>query len=307
MSDIQCGNPDCGLPGQHVQDCQAPDDCRGCLPALAADGLRLCPWHTGLIPDDVIESATRYAAMADHMARPPASTEPSTSGTRIPGLDLADAWAEAREAIRSTLRQLVALIARERGMTRPADDVDQMALWIAAQATWIAARPDAGQWSQALRDLRLDPRTGRLAYPARAVRASIGVCPLDGCGTRLHATPGDPVVSCEGCGATGTAEQWQQILTGRTDAVVDAYAAAERLSTLYYQPISPATVRKWGERGRIDRLTAPDPSWTNAAARADCKPAPGTRAVSMRDRQGRALFWWASILGYAARIYGQPA
>src|SRR5690606_10090539 len=128
----------------------------------------------------------------------------------------------------------------------------------------------------------------------------IGSCPLPTpqgpCGGRLQVRPGQVAVACPGCRTCATVEEWHDKIMADATIVVDAYAAAARLSTLYRREVPVDTVRKWGHRRKIDTF----PTRVTQPWRAQATTAPA------RDRQGRVLYDWNSVLTRAHASWGQP-
>ncbi len=297
---VLCVAPHCGIYGRHLDQCDQ-EACRGCLPRRAADGLLLCERDTARLSEDAWTAADLYddlllAALGTRQGE-------KTSGSRNPGLDPGAERMEARSAIRATLVSLCRMVAEERGVSLPDDSVQDMARFIERNASWLAAHKAADDHAHDLRDIASDPRTWRLAYPTSTDSLYIGECPLhittpDGdrevCGTRLRQRADEPLITCPGCGAQETVEQWQRWIVGDHDGVVDAYAAAAHLAVRWHRPVDPATVRKWGQRTGstgVEPLSEPDP--TNSE-----------RRRLIRDRKGRTLYPLTTLVAYAERTWG---
>jgi len=178
-----CASPSCAARGKHQSDCGS-EDCRGCLPRRAADGLRLCVLHTDLIAEDARSVAELHAALADRLASSGLPGE-RTSGTRDPGLKLNDAAVEARVLIRHTLVSWTYLIAEERGVALPVDTTAAVAAFVARHAPWLAAHSEAGSVSDELRDLVRHAYP--IAYPSGTRIFDVAGCPTEGCAGTLRA------------------------------------------------------------------------------------------------------------------------
>lgn len=243
----------CGIPHQHIADCPNPSVCRGCLPRPAADGLRLCEVDVRRMVEDARISPVLYHDLGLNLIRRGRGGERvagSSSGAPVPD----DEVMEARQSIRATLVALVRLIAEERGLHLPADEISELGGYVAHHAVWLAAHGAADEHARDLRDVAGDPRTRRLAYPAGTDRLYIGDCPLlvadlDGvesvCGTRLYVWGDSQLILCSGCGTEETVEWWQRELVGDATNLVDAYAAAADLAMRWSRPVDPALIRKW--------------------------------------------------------------
>ena len=164
----------CRAFGWHSPEC-VDGDCRGCLPRLAADGLRLCGVHRDRIAEDAIAAAVLYDELALVLA---ASDRPGerTSGTPEHGTAVSERVMDARNSIRSILVGWCRLVSEERGISLPADFVGAMARYVAKHADWLAAHPAAADVSAELHELaRGEP--WRLAYPTGARVFVVTDCP----------------------------------------------------------------------------------------------------------------------------------
>lgn len=179
-----CAAPHCRVRGQHTTDCPG-GDCRGCLPRPAADGLALCWPHTEWLARDARQAAWLYGELEHVLIGAPAvggRVSGSPDRTRLPNM----AAVEARTLIRHTLVSWCRLIAEERGIDLPRDEVAAMGDYIARHAHWLAAHPAAGEAADELRELA-HGRPWRVAYPDSTRRVEVGPCPHDGCGGTIRA------------------------------------------------------------------------------------------------------------------------
>ncbi|HEX5994451.1 MAG TPA: hypothetical protein VFY84_04855 [Jiangellales bacterium] len=191
-----CIAPRCRSIGYHLSDC-TNEQCRGCQPRLAADGLRLCVVHTRAIADDAHRAAEVHAELALVLA---ASDRPGerTSGSRERGLAVNERAVWARATIRHTLVSWCKLIAEERGITLPGgwavqhlppgfigppnrlwrvnDTASSLARYLAKHADWLSASDYADEVSDELRDLA-HGEPWRVAYPTGARVFEVGPCP----------------------------------------------------------------------------------------------------------------------------------
>ncbi|HEX6968916.1 MAG TPA: hypothetical protein VF174_08940 [Micromonosporaceae bacterium] len=174
---ILCASPRCRGRG-HQPTC-VDDGCRGCLPRPAADGRNLCELCTRWLAEDAIQAAFLYGELAERLAASNGAGE-KTSGTRDRGTQLNGKAVQARTLIRHTLVSWCLLIAEERGISTPADEVKAMGDYVALHAVWLSAYTAAGDCSDELHTLAHGwPR--RAAYPNPAKVVEIGPCPKAGC------------------------------------------------------------------------------------------------------------------------------
>ena len=169
-----CAAPRCRIPGRHGEDC--PGDCRGCHPALAADGLRLCGHCAKRIGTDAVKLAELYDEL-ELMLRPAGGTG---GGHGQPGSASPprDAVVAIRTEIRHVLVGWVRLIAEERGIRLPADRLDALGAFAARHADLLAASDYAADAADELRQLA--GRAWGLAYPNGTRRLRVGPCPQCG-------------------------------------------------------------------------------------------------------------------------------
>lgn len=182
MGSTLCLLSTCRIPGRHRDGCTG--DCGGCLPALAADGLRLCTLHAARIGQHAVQLAELYDELALRLVAATSSGEPvSGSGdtTRLPN----PAAVEVRTEIRHVLVSWCRLISEERGFALPVDQVQALGRYVAASAPWLAASEYADEVAGELADLRR--RAWGVAYPSGTHTVHVGPCPQVGCGGTLTA------------------------------------------------------------------------------------------------------------------------
>lgn len=178
----RCVVSTCHAYGRHKADCEA-EDCRGCVPRLALDGLLLCLLHRDRLADDAIEAARLHSELL-HVLTGANGMGEKVSSTKDPNLSLNDAAADARIAIRATLVAWCRMISEERGITLPLDDIYAIGAYIARYADWLAAHPAAAEAVDELHDLA-HGQARRIAYPGGGRRFPIELpdgmyarCPL---------------------------------------------------------------------------------------------------------------------------------
>lgn len=328
MTTLLCASPYCALPGIHAAEPEPEHDeatCRGCQPARADDGLYLCRRCAGLLERDPLEAARLYVDLGQVLAGGSGGSERGPGGTSA-GVELHPVAVEVRSLIRSTLVALCRMVAEERGITGPRDDVLSMAIYLSRHARWLAAHRAAGEHARDLRDVVTDGRTKRVAYAVSSDRTLIGLCnqpreaaggELEPCGARLWSRgtlPDDDeerkpapeeVIDCPQCGASGTVRWWRWELCALGDdlEVMDAYEAAAYLSWRWAREVQPGTVWQWGRRyadaGMLRELCDVTPLGAVEREWVEGKP--------LKDRQGRVLFVREMLERRAERMWGAPA
>lgn len=265
----RCSHPFCTTPNRHRTGCEV--DCLGCLPAPVRPGYGLCPGHTARIPRDALTLLAMFSALAQGMTPGPGLGLGLTGiANRAPGLSLDPAVVDRRTEIRTVLRRVAAYLGA------PDDGPERDAQIIARCPDRLACSVWGWQLAVDLEELADDRQLHALAWPSNAYRAHpAGTCL---CGHPLSATGRATYVTCASCGSSTLLTD----LAGMTDRRgIDAYAAAAWLAVRYDRSIEPATVRKWAERGHVER--------------------------SGVDERGRVLLDLESVVSYAAKLWGAPA
>ena len=115
MNPTLCAIPNCAIRGRHLPGCDS-DDCRGCLPRLATDGL-VCDWHADRAAQhlaEVIRLCPDARLVAAGQVRRGHGGTGGKPGSRSPAND--DAL-DAMDAIQNALTTMAREIADERGLT----------------------------------------------------------------------------------------------------------------------------------------------------------------------------------------------
>jgi hypothetical protein len=182
VTDLLCANQACHITGRHLSDCPG-DDCWGCQPARAADGLWICGHCTRRIGTDAIEAARLHGELALVLAGTGGGGPRVSGGGLAAGIALNTTAAEIRAEIRHVLVAWTLLCAQETNWTPPADRVTAIAAWIDLHREWYAGRDFAGEISREMAELVRAARP--VAYPSGTRRFSVGGCPR--CGADLVA------------------------------------------------------------------------------------------------------------------------
>jgi hypothetical protein len=327
-----CAAPHCNIRNRHRDTCPDPDQCWGCLPRWAADGLRLCDVDTRRLAEDAARCADLYAGLEQQIIRDGGSgerekTSGSSTGAPVPDDDVM----ENRGKIRALLMAIVRLITEQRGVTWPnirylarlpegvegpraigrrrTEELPALAAFITRHAEWLAAHRYGPTIARDLRSTAGDGRLWGMAYPAGSDRLYVGDCPAilvdddgndltgdDGqpviCGRRLYQYPDQPLITCTGCGIEETIEQWRRWLVGDAAGQADAYMIASHLSQTWMRPVDPAAIKKWAQRGHLAAVTEDDGEG-------------GQRLL--RDGKNRTQYRIAEALEYAESLWGPPA
>ena len=175
MSDrLFCAKPGCRAFGRHLPDCDG-EDCRGCQPRPAADGLRLCLVDAERIGTDATTTADLYDELA-HSVMPSGGTSGQPIGRSSDGPPVPrDKVVAIRTEIRHVLVSVCRMVGEDRGIQLPADEVSAMGAYVAKHATWLAAHGAAGEVADELGSLRR--RAWSVAYPNGTKVVEVGPCP----------------------------------------------------------------------------------------------------------------------------------
>jgi hypothetical protein len=185
-----CAVEPCTIPKRHLDSCEDRDTCKGCLPGLAADGLRLCTHHTRRLAPDLLVLAARHRQLALTLAgtgQP--GGERTSGGDKNPNINLNLRAAAVRRDIEQLLTRLTRTITSQRGFAWPAETtttverrpyefvgpmpatvrtihtfrVPRLARLAARSADWLAAHQLAGEYATQIGDLTR--QAFRTAFP----------------------------------------------------------------------------------------------------------------------------------------------
>lgn len=177
VSKLLCAAPHCRMPGHHGADCKAEPDkpCRGCIPAIAADGLLLCRRDEDYLGHNAIEAALLWTELELQLTASSGLGDGIRTRQAQPGLNLNELVLDHRATIRHTLVAICRMISEERGHALPADRIGPIAFYVANASRWLAGHEAAGEIAGELRALVAKGRTLRQVSGTRVV--PIGSCP----------------------------------------------------------------------------------------------------------------------------------
>jgi len=154
------------------------------------------------------------------------------------------------------------VVLEERQLTHSslqAGDALGLARFLMVHAGWLgeheAGQDAADEIDTSARELRA------LALPDPPTGVVIGRCPVLDiaeevtiCEGTVRAKPGEPI-RCERCGSTGTLDWWHSLMFGDTELapLVTARDLVGIIANQTGHVIDPATIRKWVERGKVER------------------------------------------------------
>jgi hypothetical protein len=135
--------------------------------------------------EDALAAAVLYGELELVLARPQGFGE-KTSGSKSHGLEMNTRAMEARRLIRHTLASWCGLIAEERGIGTPTDDVGAMGDYVGSHQEWLSAHGAAEECAGELGELAHGfPR--RAAYPNPVSVVELGACPMPDCEGKITA------------------------------------------------------------------------------------------------------------------------
>lgn len=250
-----CVVPNCLIPRRHLQTCET-EDCNGCLPGLAADGLLICNHHH----DRAIRDLRTLPQLDRDLSRAVAAKGGPSGVGRVkgnpghPGISLDQNVLDAADYLRGRLTELCAFVSIERGHTAPKWNVPAMVGWLNKHVEWMSANTElAPIWGRQVANVTVEAK--RRAYRTRPDGVLIGHCTQttdDGavCAQPLRYKPsdyaGDRTVTCRGCGHAYTVNSLAE--------VADPAAAAPALDLVallghrFNRVIDSSTIRQWVHR-----------------------------------------------------------
>lgn len=243
---LLCVSPRCRVPGRHGESCPG-GECRGCLPAWAQDGLRLCPRCTDHLGRDAVEVARLWRELGDRLVASGA-TGTVYAPNPHPGVALNLAAFELRREIVHVLAAWTGFVAEERGMAVPTNLAPaNLAAFVARSATWLAATELAADAAVELADLR--GRAWGAAYPEPVSIVDLGSCPEPECPGVLQARlrPADSALPSKVVCTVDAAHEWPtarwQALGRSLGRVWDEAVAPETVAAAYGIDV-PAVYRR---------------------------------------------------------------
>ena len=152
------------------------------------------------------------------------------------------------------------VVLEERQLTHSslqAGDALGLARFLMVHAGWlgehVAGQDAADEIDTSARELRAlalpDPPQGVVVCNQCPVLVEAGTC-----GGTVRATPGEPI-RCQRCGTTGALDWWHTLMFGDTELapLVTARDLVGIIANQTGHVIDPATIRKWVERGKVER------------------------------------------------------
>src|SRR5690349_20382676 len=123
-----CDVDPCHIPNRHLDSCDNREKCGGCLPGLAADGLRICAHHARRIGPDLLILAARHRQLGLVLAgtgQP--GGERTSGGDKNPNVNLNLRAAAVRRDIEALLARLARTICSQRGFAWPTETTTTVA------------------------------------------------------------------------------------------------------------------------------------------------------------------------------------
>ena len=243
-----CVAEDCAIPGRHATACEDHEACRGCLPRLAAAGIRLCDMHERI-------GREHLAALAGMHHELSLSSTLCASGTGEGPMPVGDAARQARSAIRAAMVTWTRIVHEEREVSLPADDITEIGVFLGRHWLWLCAHEDADQvwhdfdfaWHWAI----------TLMHPNRLPSIECS------CGDRVTmdiTNDPDQVFTCPGCGSWGVLAWWRD-REGLTSGPLTLTELPAWLWLHHGQEVTYEALRGWRDRGWLtESVEGPKPS-----------------------------------------------
>jgi hypothetical protein len=170
-----CVSPLCRSRGYHWDDCEG-GPCQGCQPRLAADQSRLCTSHLRRLGRDIAQLPELHEALAESMAGGSGADKVATKpGSRVPN----PAAMQHRTEIRAVLVPWALMVAEERELTTPDDNIQAICEFLHLHHEWLAASDAADDCITEIGELAGVARS--IAYPSGKPRTRLGGCVKPGC------------------------------------------------------------------------------------------------------------------------------
>lgn len=282
-----CVVPSCFIPRRHVQTCEN-EDCAGCLPGLAADGLLICHHHHDRAKRDL----GRLPGLDRDLTKAVAISGTTSGVGRVkgnpghPGISLDENVMDAADYLRGRLTNLIAYVSTERGETIPKWNVPDMVTWLFKRADWMSSNTDLAHiWGRQVANVVIEAR--RRAYRTRPDGVLIGHCTTTTdkgavCGQPLRYKPsdyaGDKTVTCRDCGTGYSLHALAELADPATTA--PALEVVALLGHRFARVIDTSTLRQWVHRY------------------------PDVPFKAGKDTKGRTLYSTAVVLGFVADTLG---
>lgn len=287
MTRLSCA-AGCTLRGRHLDECTDEQQCAGCLPAMAADGLQVCQRCERRTADSLRFLPELY----DDLAEPrrggglPKFTKGSSPGPKRPeacakcdagtpcgrthretAQIIEDAARDARSAIRAGLVTWCLLLEEERSISLPADDVQAMSKHVHRHLIGLLGSEHA---DQIVHDVRFWNEAKMIAYRARPDLTI--ACE---CGARVRVDLAD-TMTCSACGQWGDYQWWaSQGVPTEESLTATAQDTLDWLLRTHDLPVTYGTLRVWRTRHK--------------------------QVSAGRDQKSRALYVKAAVLELAQR------
>src|SRR6266851_359728 len=168
----------------------------------AEQGLRVCRFCCERVRDNMIELPKLDEEYESDLTRFPFAFEERVSGSEVKGLCLNEPSINARLDIISVLATWSAMVAEERGLTKPARrDVPDLAAFLTRHLDWLLAHSAGPYFADEVVAMAATARRASRSGPA--LRLSLGHCVEEDCNGALFATriaedaPSSVQVRCE--------------------------------------------------------------------------------------------------------------
>lgn len=180
-----------------------------------------------------------------------------TTTSRHHPLPYRDNVSVARINLETLLVSWARLVSDKQGISAPQPNALAVVEYLVRHLSWIVDQDFMPIMCDEIEEA-MDSATHTITDHTHTL--TIGSCPAptvsgEPCTGVLMVTPNDRQVVCPRCGEDWQASEWPRLgalLGCEPVGLVDAYAGAARLHDLGFT-ITPATIRKWAERGKVGR------------------------------------------------------
>jgi hypothetical protein len=261
-----CAIPGCRIRNRHLPTCT--DDCLGCLPRVADDGL-ICDGCVDLMVFKlrlIVNLTPDARLVAAGLVRRGSGGGSGKPGSQSPGND--DAL-DALDGVQNALTTITREIAETRGLQipsagpTPTDPLTRACSWLLAQMEWVRHATDdqggayasgvfaeIGESASKMNAIVNGPAAQRYLGPCGAPVVDFDFATdestIETCDGDVYARDGASTGRCRTCGAEVSTAERQAWLDAEVRS--HAYTAAE-IAAAY--PIKANTIRQWLSRGLL--------------------------------------------------------
>lgn len=156
---------ECIARNQHADDCPDREECAGCIPRRAMDGLMLCRYHVERVRQSIAEMPAIYDELVASLVRSGGAGDAKRVSQ---GLSLEPGVVRARDHVVMALWSWTRIVMEERGLYGPRrEDVNSVTVWLLRHVEWLSAQRYAGEVVKDFSETRAEALAARQASEVR--------------------------------------------------------------------------------------------------------------------------------------------